>query len=164
MIPKITSKRGCVDVSFHGVNLINANCSWFYNYKPINDRNIPNDISTFVPMIKNELYLKKAIDTNTLPVNPLYLLSANEPDMKNGLNEIPLNDMLILHQKIEQLCNPINLGSPAMTRQYGFEYLTKFLEGNDSYKPRVDFIVIHWYNFNANEFIKYVDLYYTTFN
>ena len=159
---KTSLKRGVVDACFGGCKLENNNVKWFYNYNPINYRNIPSTVSEFIPMIKNRDYLNKAITYNVF--KPAILLSINEPDIPNGPNAMTFDEALSVHKGIEDNIQPVLLSSPAITKMYGVPWLKQFIAGNGIYVPRVDFIAIHWYDLDPYKFLQYVDDVYKTFN
>ena len=160
-----SNKRGVVDCSFKGCKLDGNNVNWFYNYQPNNFRNIPSSVSEFIPMIKNRTYLNSLnLNGAIFTSRPKYILSVNEPDMVKGLNQMTMEEALSIHKEIEDKINPEQLGSPAITKRYGLPWLKTFVNGTDDYKPRIDFICIHWYDYDAIKFIEYVDLIYKTFN
>jgi Glycosyl hydrolase catalytic core len=49
------------------------------------------------------------------------------------------------------------LGSPSTTTLNAFTWLPQFLAGNSTYKPKVDFICIHWHALGALDFLNFVD-------
>lgn len=162
MIPKTSSKRGVVDVGFGGCKLENNNVTWFYNYDPTNFRKIPSTVSEFIPMVKNQAGLDKALLNNIF--RPNVLLSVNEPDIPGGPNEMTFDEVFRIHKEIEDKIQPILLSSPAVTKMYGVSWLKTFVQGKNGYIPRVDFISIHWYDLDPYRFLEYVDGIYKTFN
>jgi hypothetical protein len=124
-------------------------------------------------MIKNREWLDKSIALNTfrtvdtkgkiININPQYLLSVNEPDMVGGPNQMRMDECLSVHKSIETTINPKLLGSPAITKRYGIPYLETFLKGTEFYKPRCDFICVHWYDYNAEDLIKHIELLWSLF-
>jgi hypothetical protein len=161
-IPIISKKRCILDSGFKGVKFY-PNSNMFYNYDPRNYRNISPDLAVFLPMIKNKTELVKYYENYNLEQKPEYILSLNEPDLIGGLNQHTVEQTLKIHKEIEEVIQPKYLSSPAVTKRNGMPFLLKFMEGNTEYKPRCDFICIHYYDYDANEFLKFVDLFWTTF-
>ena len=159
-----SNKRGIVDcISPTGIRMEGTNIKFHYNYCPTNFRNVPANVAEFIPMIKDRGWLDKSLLKNTFKTRPQYLLSVNEPDMKNGPNQMTMQECLSIHQDIETKINPILLGSPAITKRYGIPYLQEFLKGTETYKPRCDFVCVHWYDYSAHDFIKHIELIWTLF-
>jgi hypothetical protein len=163
------NKCGVVDCLSGGIKMEGTKIKWHYNYCPTNFRNAPTE---FVPMIKDKDWLDKSIALNTFRsvvngkiqnIRPQYLLSVNEPDVVKGPNQMTIKECLNVHKGIEITINPILLGSPAITKIYGIPYLQEFLKGTNDYKPRCDFICVHWYDYNAEDFIKHIELVWSLF-
>ena len=159
----LSNKKGIVDCVRGGCRMEGTNIKWHYNYEATNYRNVPADLAEFIPMIQNRKKFDNALLKNFFSTRPQYLLSVNEPDMVGGPNRMTMQECLSIHQDIETKINPILLGSPAITKKYGIPYLQEFLKGTETYKPRCDFICVHWYDYRAEDFIKHIELVWTLF-
>lgn len=76
-----------------------------------------------------------------------HLLSFNEPDNSSQSN-IPVIDTAIQRYKVMQKTG-LRLGSPVVTQDQAFgsgKWLTNFMAAAQSQKLRIDFVVVHWYD------------------
>lgn len=86
------------------------------------------------------------------------LLGFNEPD--NSINRTPVETALQLWPVLETMVNPVRLSSPVCQRSTIDGWLPYFMTGTITYKPRTDFLVLHWYQRSAWDFLAYVDKWY----
>jgi hypothetical protein len=151
-------------------DLAASGASWYYNWAAT-----PNGIITprgvaFAPMIKT------ASNVNTATLNEVrregkYLLSFNEPDVKNQAN-MSVAQALRLWPRLE--ATGMQLGTPTVS--YGTNsttgWLGQFMRGARARHYRVNFITVHWYGqhnwtspaANVNELKRYLAQTYSLYH
>jgi hypothetical protein len=91
--------------------------------------------------------------------NPV-LLGFNEPDRSDQAN-MTVEEAIALWPQLVQKSN--RLGSPAVAEKA--DKVGGWLETFMSYKPKVDFIAIHWYAPpNSKSFLSHIDAVYAKYN
>lgn len=158
VVPLVSRKRGVAD-NYAAGNASLLNGVWFYTWGAkewVLKENKGKKGPEFVPMIARR-------ETVYPPEQaaPAVVLGFNEPDVVSGASLTPAQ-ALELWPAVERI-GAGRIGSPACTRRYIFEWLPLFLAGTSAYKPRVDFVAVHWYSGSAFEFLQFLDKVWRTF-
>ncbi|KAJ8076882.1 hypothetical protein PM082_001305 [Marasmius tenuissimus] len=138
--------------------------SWYYSWSPTGG--VKEDIE-YVPMLWGE----RQIDEFTATINQtisdlkvLHVLGMNEPQEKGQSNLTPQQGAEMWKKYLEPLrAQGIRLGSPApSSAPSGKIWIQDFLEACGG-GCTVDFIVVHYYDVNATDFIRYLEDHHNTF-
>ena len=145
------AKKGVATWNYDGVNttLPDSGAQWYYTWGSADSNiTVPKGVE-YVPMIwgranvtKSELAAAQSAKGNTL-------LAFNEPDLA-GQSNMTVEQALDEWPKLQ--ATGLRLGSPATA--YGAEsaglWLDKFMKGAAQRGYRVDFIALHWYQWDGS--------------
>ena len=145
------AKKGVATWNYDGVNstLPDSGAEWYYTWGSADSNiKVPKGVE-YVPMIwgranvtKSELAAAQSAKGNTL-------LAFNEPDLA-GQSNMTVEQALDEWPKLQ--ATGLRLGSPATA--YGAEsaglWLDKFMKGAAQRGYRVDFIALHWYQWDGS--------------
>lgn len=176
-MPEFSTKRGSCNNGKTG-DLSGKKITWFYNYRTSRQPNYPDatydmdpDWATFIPMVHDVFQAQDIArgefkdNKGKIIANPFFefpngldeLLGFNEPD--NSINNVS-PDVALQTWPILENINPRRLGSPVCQRQTIDAWLPPFMTGTIAYQPRVDFVVLHWYQRSPWAFLAFVDTWY----
>jgi Glycosyl hydrolase catalytic core len=133
------------------------NAAWYYTYaaENVGKRGFAQYGVPWVPMVW--AFYAGYPDVNSTE----YILGFNEPDLAaDGGHAVPPEENLLYWPLIEAV-NARRIGAPSNGFRNLLTWMPIFLAGNATYKPKVDFISLHWYGNNASQFLEFVDLAWT---
>jgi Glycosyl hydrolase catalytic core len=156
-VPIDSIKRGAIGNAAAG-NLNDVNAAWYYTYDPDSNTRLRVHGVPYVGMVF----------CNARPIPnpaPEYLLGYNEPDTTapNPCKRRVLTPSEVIDFWPQMEASGAKLGSPAPLEPNMFTWVGEFLRGKEGYKPRVDFLTVHWYGNDARKFLAFVDKCWNTF-
>ncbi len=119
--------------------------SWFYDWGA-NDVSLPSREYVLHAWGRNSAANPANIANYIAKPEVSHLLSFNEPD-NSGQANITVEDALPLHKLLA--ATGLRIGSPAPTESQAFVWLRNFMAGARAENLKVDYLVIHWYDWGS---------------
>lgn len=152
-----TNSSTKLGIAWDGKGAVNSNTwstgkiSWYYTWGPYR----ANSHVEFIPMLWGAGQANDFLGQVNNFGGSTAILGFNEPDNGGQSNLDPATAAHLFQQYLQPLGNRFRLGAPAVTSApSGKPWLKSFLSACGGCK--IDFIPIHWYGSNANEFQNYV--------
>lgn len=149
----IASKKGVGKTEgTGGVNYaLDMNASWYYNWTA--DGTTTTSVE-FVPMVHTWTGASVFNKIDSLGDDVSHLLGFNEPDNVNeaGIRSVLKNPVTAVGEYEKLLKTGLRLGSPVTTQNYDLndQWLEPFLDEAYDLQVKVDYIAVHWYDWDGD--------------